>query len=65
MMRYYGVKCAKCGLSIALQLSATSEGKIVEINFVPLTPIECPNCHHSQQYEAADALQFNGPDGLL
>jgi hypothetical protein len=65
MTRYYGVKCSKCELSIALQLSATRDGKTIEINFVPLSPIECPNCHHSQQYEAADALEFDGPDGLL
>lgn len=65
MPRYYGVKCTNCGLLIALASSAGRDGRNIQINFVPLAPIECPSCHHNQQYGAADGQDFDGPDGLL
>lgn len=63
--KYYGVKCALCGKKIPLAVKAATKGRVFQTNFVPLVPVICPKCGYSQQYEAADALDFDDEDGLL
>jgi len=66
MAKYFGVKCANCGRKIPLEFrEPTLQRKIVKFCYMPLHPIDCPDCGHTQQYESKDSLYFEGPDGLL
>jgi hypothetical protein len=64
MARYYGVKCATCGMNIPLFACKPKEGRDSSIYRVPQESLSCRECGGSHIYDSEDSLFFDGPEGL-
>jgi hypothetical protein len=62
MTTYYGVKCATCGIRIALgRCEALEVGKIV-FYAPPPEPVPCKSCGSSHLYRSDDLFPFEAED---
>ena len=65
MTRYYGVKCATCGMNIPLVVREPGEEGNTASRIIPAESIPCSECGAWHIYSSEDSLDFEGPDDLL